>query len=48
MIFYSIRIKVKEFPREMTEQHSKATELVKDLIQKVLNRGEVHTVCASY
>ncbi len=37
-------LKVKEFPREQGEQRDRATELIKDLVQKVLNREEAFTV----
>jgi hypothetical protein len=37
-------VKVKEFPKEMVEQNARATELVKEIVRKVLNRDEPFTL----
>ncbi len=40
-------LKVKEFPQELPEQSVKATEMVREIVRKVLNRDETFSITVS-
>jgi len=43
-LFIHLGLKAKDFPKDYSEQHTKAVEIVKALIAKVLNREETFTL----